>query len=136
MSFQRAHVKEYTKILLDHFRNPRNMGVIENPDGESMEGDFKCGDAMAMYIRVKDDRIEDIKFQSFGCAAAIAAASVATEMVKGKTLEEAEKMTSKGIIEAMGGVPTLKLHCTAMAAVTLRKALQDYKKRKERESQA
>ena len=130
MSFRRAHTKEYTAILLDHFRNPRNMGEIKDPDGEAMVGDFICGDAMAIYIKVEDDRIVDIKFQSFGCAAAIAAASITTEMVKGKTIEEAEKITSKGIIEALGGVPKLKLHCTAMAATTLKKAIEDYKRRK------
>ncbi len=130
MSFRRAFIKEYSDTLLEHFRNPRNQGEIEDADGKAMEGDFKCGDAMAMYIKVKDERIEDIKFQSFGCAAAIAAASMTTKIVKGKTVEEAEEITSKAIVEALGGVPKLKLHCTAMAAVTLKKAIEDYKKKK------
>jgi len=119
----------YTEKLLDHFKNPRNMGRIENPDGIGKVGNPVCGDVMWIYIKVKDNRIEDIKFETFGCGAAIATSSVITELVKGKTIEEAEKITNKDVIDVLEGLPPLKKHCSILAEEGLHAAIEDYRKK-------
>jgi nitrogen fixation NifU-like protein len=111
---------------MDHFRNPRNMGEIENPDGVGQVGNPKCGDIMRMTIRVEDGRIADVKFKTFGCGAAIASSSMATEMIIGKTLEEAREFTNKQLIEKLGGLPAPKIHCSILAEQALKEALDDY----------
>ena len=116
----------YTDKVMDHFMHPRNVGVIENPDGVGKEGNPVCGDLMEIFLKVKDGRIEDIKFRTFGCGAAIATSSVATEMVKGKTLEEAAKLTKAQIAAELGGLPPVKMHCSNLASDALRSAIRDY----------
>lgn len=120
----------YTEKVLDHFRNPRNMGKMENPDGVGKVGNPKCGDVMAMYIKVKEEKIFDIKFQTFGCTAAIASSSIATELVKGKTLDEALKLTRNDIANELGGLPAIKIHCSLLATDALKAAIEDYRKKK------
>jgi len=120
----------YTEKVLDHFRNPRNMGKMENPDGIGKVGNPKCGDVMAIYIKVKDNKISDIKFQTFGCTAAIASSSIATELVKGKTLNEALKITRNDIAKELGGLPAIKMHCSLLATDALKAAIMDYRKKK------
>jgi len=120
----------YTEKVLDHFRNPRNMGKMENPDGVGKVGNPQCGDVMAIYIKVKDEKIFDIKFQTFGCTAAIASSSVATELVKGKTLDEALKLTRNDIANELGGLPAIKMHCSLLATDALKAAIEDYRKKK------
>ncbi len=120
----------YTEKVLDHFRNPRNMGKMENPDGIGKVGNPQCGDIMAMYIKVKDEKIIDIKFQTFGCTAAIASSSIATELVKGKTLKEALKLTRTDIANELGGLPAIKMHCSLLATDALKAAIKDYRKKK------
>ena len=116
----------YTDKVMDHFMNPRNVGVMENPDGVGKEGNPVCGDLMEMFIKVDDGRIADVKFRTFGCGAAIATSSMATEMVKGKTLEEAAHLTRAEIAEALGGLPPVKMHCSNLAADALRSAIRNY----------
>ena len=99
----------YTDIVMDHFMNPRNVGSIENADGVGEVGNAKCGDIMKMYLKIKDDKIEDVKFETFGCGSAIASSSMATEMIKGKTIEEALNVTNKDVVDALGGLPAHKL---------------------------
>jgi len=120
----------YTEKVLDHFRNPRNIGEIKNADGVGTVGNPVCGDVMTIYIKVKNNIIQDIKFKTYGCAAAIASSSIATEMVKGKTLDEALKLTRNDVAEELGGLPAYKLHCSNLAADALRKAIKDYKTKK------
>lgn len=120
----------YTEKVMEHFRNPSNMGRIDNPDGVGTVGNPVCGDVMKLYIKVKDNRIDDIKFETFGCGAAIATSSVATELVKGKTLEEAEKVSNKDVVNALGGLPPLKKHCSLLAEEAIKSALQDYRGKK------
>jgi len=120
----------YSEKVMEHFRNPRNVGVIENADGVGTVGNPVCGDLMTMYIKVEDDRIVDIKFQTFGCGAAIATSSMATELAKGKTLEEALKITRQTVAEALGGLPAPKMHCSNLAADALRRAIVDYLRKK------
>jgi nitrogen fixation NifU-like protein len=122
--------EKYTKIVKDHFYNPRNVGEIKDADGIGTVGNPKCGDVMTIYIRVKDERIIDIKFKTYGCAAAIASSSIATEMVKGKTLEEAIKLTRDNVANELGGLPSIKLHCSNLAADALHEAIKDYRKKK------
>lgn len=117
---------KYTELVLDHFKNPRNLGRIENADAEATEGSVACGDMMTVYLKVEDGKIIDIKFESYGCAANIATASMMTEVVKGLTLEEAKKITWKDIIERLGGLPPVKYHCSNLAVDTLRKAIEVY----------
>lgn len=119
----------YSEKVLEHFRNPRNVGVIEDADGMGTVGNPVCGDLMTMYIKVRDDRIVDIKFQTFGCGAAIATSSMATELAKGKTLEEALKITKQTVAEALGGLPPQKMHCSNLAADALKRAIADYLKK-------
>lgn len=117
----------YTEKLIEHFRNPRNMGKMENPDGVGKVGNPTCGDVMYLYIKVKDEKIEDIKFETFGCAAAIGTSSVVTEMAKGKTLDEALKITKQDVANEVGGLPPIKMHCSVLAADALRAAINDYR---------
>ena len=122
----------YSKKVMEHFLNPRNMGKIDDPDGVGTAGNPICGDTMTIYIKVKNNRIVDIKFQTFGCAAAIATSSMITELAKGKTIEEAEKITRDDVADALEGLPPIKMHCSNLAADALRAAIEDYKKRKKR----
>jgi nitrogen fixation NifU-like protein len=119
----------YTDKVMEHFTNPKNVGEIENADGVGQVGNPTCGDIMKMFIKVKDNVIEDIKFKTFGCGAAIATSSMATELAKGKTIDEAEKITNRVVAEALGGLPGTKMHCSNLAADALHKAIADYKKR-------
>lgn len=117
----------YSDKVMDHFTNPRNVGEIENPDGVGEIGNPVCGDIMKLYIKVKDNRIVDVKFKTFGCGAAIATSSMITELVKGKTLDEAEKISRKTVADALDGLPPNKMHCSNLAADALHKAIEDYK---------
>ena len=116
----------YTETVMDHFRNPRNVGEIPDASGVGEVGNAKCGDIMKMYLKIKDDRIEDVKFETFGCGSAIASSSIATEMIKGKTVEEALALTNKEVVDALGGLPAHKLHCSVLAEEALHAAIQDY----------
>jgi nitrogen fixation NifU-like protein len=118
----------YSDTVLEHFRHPRNVGKIENPDGKSMEGSPACGDMVAVYIKVdeKTKKIDDIKFESYGCASNIATGSIITELAKGKTLDEAKKITWKEASDALGGLPKIKAHCSVLAIEGLRSAIQNY----------
>lgn len=120
---------QYSDKVIGHFKNPHNMGAIENPDGLGQVGNPVCGDMMKLYIKVKDNKIEDIKFQTLGCAAAIATSSMITDLAKGKTLEQAEKISRGDVSDALGKLPPIKEHCSNLAADALHKAIQDYKKR-------
>ena len=120
----------YTDKVLDHFRNPRNMGEIPDADGVGTVGNPVCGDLMTIYIKVKDNRLEDIKFKTFGCGAAIATSSMITELAKGKTLDEAMKITRGDVADNLGGLPPVKMHCSNLAADGLHAAIQDYLKKK------
>jgi nitrogen fixation NifU-like protein len=116
----------YSDIVMEHFANPRNTGVIEEADGIGEVGNPVCGDLMTFYIKVKDDVIEDVKFQTFGCVAAIAVSSIVSDMAKGKTLEEALKITKKVVAEALGGLPDNKMHCSNLGADALALAIKNY----------
>jgi len=116
----------YSKQVMDHFTNPRNVGVLDDADGVGEVGNPVCGDMMKITIKVKEDRIEDVKFQTLGCGAAIATSSITTEMAKGMTLEEAMQITKKQIAEKLGGLPPQKMHCSVLAADGLKKAVEDY----------
>jgi nitrogen fixation NifU-like protein len=120
----------YTDKVLDHFRNPRNMGEIPDADGVGTVGNPVCGDVMTIYIKVKDNRLEDVKFKTFGCGAAIATSSMITELAKGKTLGEAMKITRGDVADNLGGLPPVKMHCSNLAADGLHAAIQDYLKKK------
>ncbi|MHB1132860.1 MAG: Fe-S cluster assembly scaffold protein NifU [Chloroflexota bacterium] len=117
----------YNEAVMDHFMNPRNVGTLPDADGVGTEGNPVCGDVMKIYIKVKEDRIEDIRFQTFGCGAAIATSSMVTELVKGKTLDEALDVSNKKVAEALGGLPSNKMHCSNLAADALHKAIDDYR---------
>ena len=117
---------EYTEQVMDHFTNPRNMGEMEDASGVGTVGNAKCGDIMRIYIKVENDVIVDVKFKTFGCGAAIATSSKATEMVKGKTIDEALKITNKAVMEALGGLPPVKVHCSLLAEQAVHAALWDY----------
>jgi nitrogen fixation NifU-like protein len=122
----------YTEKVMDYFRNPRNMGEIPDADGVGTVGNPVCGDLMTIYIKVRDDHIEDIKFKTFGCGAAVATSSMVTEIAKGKTLEEAMKITRASVADSLGGLPPIKMHCSNLAADALHAAIEDYyKKQKE-----
>ena len=122
----------YSKKVMEHFLKPRNMGKIDDPDGVGVAGNPVCGDTMTIYIKVKNNRIVDIKFQTFGCAAAIATSSMITELAKGKTIEEAEKITRDDVADALEGLPPIKMHCSNLAADALKAAIEDYKKRRKK----
>ena len=117
----------YSKTVMEHFKNPKNVGEIKDADGIGKVGNPRCGDMMYVYIKVKDNRISDIKFKTFGCVAAIATTSIMTELAKGKTLEEAEKLSNKDVADALEGLPPLKMHCSNLAADALKKAIDDYR---------
>lgn len=123
----------YTDKVMDHFTNPRNVGEIENADGIGTVGNAKCGDIMKMYLKIDGDVITDIKFKTFGCGAAIATSSMATEIVKGKTIEEALKLTNQEVIDRLGGLPPAKIHCSVLAEESIRAAIADYYKKSGRE---
>jgi nitrogen fixation NifU-like protein len=116
----------YSDKVMDHFMHPRNVGEMENPDGIGKVGNPICGDIMEMYIKVKDNVIVDAKFKTFGCGAAIATSSMATELVKGKTIEEALKLTNQAVAEALGGLPAVKMHCSVLAEDAFKAAVNDY----------
>lgn len=117
----------YNEKVMDVFQNPKNVGEIENPDGKGTVGNEVCGDIMQITLRIKDDVIVDAKFKTFGCAAAIATSSTATEMIKGMTLEEALKVTNKSVIEKLGGLPPQKIHCSVLAEEAIKAAIEDYR---------
>jgi nitrogen fixation NifU-like protein len=116
----------YSELVMQHFSNPHNVGVIEDADGVGKVGNPMCGDVMEMFIKVKDDRIDDVKFRTFGCGAAIATSSIATEMIKGKSVDEAVKLSNKAVADALGGLPAQKMHCSNLAADAVRAAVEDY----------
>ena len=119
----------YSEKVMEHFQNPRNVGVIENPDGIGKQGNPVCGDVMELAIKVKDGIIEDAKFRTFGCCAAIATSSMVTEMVIGKTLEEAEAISKQAVAEALDGLPPAKMHCSNLAADALHDAIKNFKEK-------
>lgn len=121
----------YSEKVMDHFRNPRNVGVLEDANGIGEVGNAKCGDIMKMYLKIKDDVIQDVKFETFGCGSAIASSSMATEMIKGKPVSEAMNLTNKAVAEALDGLPDYKMHCSVLAEEAIKSALDDYNKRKE-----
>ena len=119
----------YTKEVMDHFTNPRNMGEIENADGVGEVGNAKCGDIMKMFLKIENGIIVDAKFKTYGCASAIATSSIATEMVKGHSVEDALALSNKAVVEALGGLPTHKIHCSVLAEQAIKAALEDYYKK-------
>ena len=116
----------YSEKVMDHFKNPRNVGVIEDADGVGEVGNAKCGDIMKIYIKVSDGIISDVKFETFGCGSAIASSSMATELIKGKPLSEALELTNKAVAEALDGLPAYKMHCSVLAEEAIRAAIKDY----------
>ena len=116
----------YSEKVMDHFRNPRNIGVIEDADGIGEVGNAKCGDIMKIYLKIENDIITDVKFETFGCGSAIASSSMATELIKSKPVGEALSLTNKAVVEALDGLPAHKLHCSVLAEEAIKKALQDY----------
>ena len=122
----------YSDKVMDHFQNPRNVGKMENPDGIGRQGNPVCGDVMELAIRVRDNVIDEAKFQTFGCCAAIATSSIITEMVKGKTLEQAEEISKQAVAEALDGLPPAKMHCSNLAADALKSAIADYREKQEK----
>ena len=117
---------QYSEKVMDHFMNPRNVGEIENADGVGMVGNAKCGDIMKMYLKIEDDVITDCKFKTFGCGAAIATSSMATELIKGKSVEDALKLTNSAVVEALEGLPAVKVHCSVLAEEAVKSAVADY----------
>ena len=115
----------YTDTVMDHFMNPRNVGEIENPSGVGEVGNAKCGDIMKMYLDIENDVIKDVKFETFGCGSAIASSSMATEMIKGKTIDEALAVTNRQVVEALGGLPAHKLHCSVLAEESIKSAIKN-----------
>ena len=121
----------YSEKVMDHFRNPRNVGVIENADGIGEVGNAKCGDIMKIYLKIENDTIVDVKFETFGCGSAIASSSMATELIKGKPVPEALALTNKAVVEALDGLPAHKLHCSVLAEEAIKKAIEDYQSKKQ-----
>jgi nitrogen fixation NifU-like protein len=121
----------YCDKVMDHFRNPRNVGVLEDANGIGEVGNAKCGDIMKMYLKIEDDIIQDVKFETFGCGSAIASSSMATELIKGKPVSEAMQLTNKAVAEALDGLPAYKMHCSVLAEEAIQKALDDYHSRSE-----
>ena len=119
----------YSDKVMDHFLKPRNLGVIENADGVGEVGNAKCGDIMKMYLKIDDDIITDVKFETFGCASAIASSSMATELIKGQRVEDAMQLTNKAVAEALDGLPAYKMHCSVLAEEAIQAALEDYKQK-------
>lgn len=120
----------YSEKVMDHFSNPRNVGEIENADGVGQVGNAKCGDIMKVYLKIENDVIVDVKFKTFGCGAAVATSSMATELIKGKTVDEAAKLTNKAVAEALDGLPPVKMHCSVLAEEAVAAALADYRSKK------
>ena len=116
----------YSEKVMDHFRNPRNVGVIDNADGVGEVGNAKCGDIMKIYLKIDDDVVTDVKFETFGCGSAIASSSMATEMIKGKPVAQLLELTNKAVVEALDGLPAHKLHCSVLAEEAVKSALKDY----------
>ena len=116
----------YSEKVMDHFRNPRNVGVLEDANGTGEVGNAKCGDIMKMYLKIEDDIVKDVKFETFGCGSAIASSSMATELIKGKPVEEARQLTNKAVAEALDGLPDYKMHCSVLAQEAIEAALKDY----------
>ena len=121
----------YSEKVMDHFLHPRNVGVIEDANAIGEVGNAKCGDIMKMYLKIKDDIVEDVKFETFGCGSAIASSSMATEMIKGKPLSEVKNLTNKAVTEALDGLPAHKIHCSVLAEEAIHSALEDYNRRLE-----
>ncbi len=122
----------YSEKVMDHFRNPRNVGVLEDANGIGEVGNAKCGDIMKMYLKIEDDIVKDVKFETFGCGSAIASSSMATELIKGKPVEEARQLTNKAVAEALDGLPDYKMHCSVLAQEAIEAALKDYESKKEK----
>ncbi len=122
----------YSEKVMDHFRNPRNVGVIEDANGIGEVGNAKCGDIMKMYLKIEDDIIKDVKFETFGCGSAIASSSMATELIKGKPVKDAMQLTNKAVAEALDGLPDYKMHCSVLAEEAIQSALEDYRSRREK----
>lgn len=118
----------YSETVMDHFRNPRNIGSMENPDAVGEVGNAKCGDIMRIYLKIEDDIITDVKFETFGCGSAIASSSMATEMIKGKPLKEALQLSNKAVVEALDGLPAHKVHCSVLAEEAVKDAIENYYK--------
>ncbi|MBO7336738.1 MAG: Fe-S cluster assembly scaffold protein NifU [Lachnospiraceae bacterium] len=116
----------YSEKVMDHFRNPRNVGVIEDANAIGEVGNAKCGDIMKMYLKIEDDIVKDVKFETFGCGSAIASSSMATELIKGQPLSEVKKLTNKAVAEALDGLPDYKMHCSVLAEEAIKSALEDY----------
>lgn len=121
---------EYSEKVMDHFMNPRNSGVIENPDGYGKVGSASCGDMMEIYLKIENDIIVDVKFRTFGCASAIATSSMSTEMIINKPVQEALEMTNKAVAEALDGLPPIKMHCSVLAEEAVKAAIEDYMSKK------
>ena len=119
----------YSEKVMDHFRNPRNVGVIEDANGIGEVGNAKCGDIMKMYLKIEDDIVKDVKFETFGCGSAIASSSMATELIKGQPLSEVRKLTNKAVAAALDGLPDYKMHCSVLAEEAIQSALADYEQR-------
>ncbi len=126
----------YSDKVMDHFTNPRNVGEIENADGIGEVGNAKCGDIMKMYLKIEDDIITDVKFKTFGCGAAVATSSMATELIMGKSISDALKLTNKAVMEALDGLPPVKVHCSVLAEQAIKAALTDYYTRKGMDAKA
>ncbi len=127
----------YSEKVLDHFQHPRNVGEIPDADGMGMVGNAKCGDIMQMFIKVNDDDvIEDVKFKTFGCGAAVATSSMATEMIKGKRVDEALQLTNEAVVEALEGLPPVKIHCSVLAEEAVRAAIDDYQAKKQKKAES
>ena len=125
----------YSEKVMDHFLHPRNVGVIEDANAIGEVGNAKCGDIMKMYLKIKDDVVDDVKFETFGCGSAIASSSMATEMIKGKPLSEVRTLTNKAVTEALDGLPAHKIHCSVLAEEAIKSALEDYENRKNADNQ-
>jgi nitrogen fixation NifU-like protein len=119
----------YSDKVMDHFRNPRNVGVIEDANGIGEVGNAMCGDIMKMYLKIEDDIVQDVKFETFGCGSAIASSSMATELIKGQPVSEVKQLTNKAVAEALDGLPDYKMHCSVLAEEAIQSALEDYEKR-------
>ena len=126
----------YSEKVMEHFLHPRNVGVIEDANAVGEVGNAKCGDIMKMYLKIEDDVIQDVKFETFGCGSAIASSSMATEMIKGRPISEAMQLTNKAVTEALDGLPAHKLHCSVLAEEAIQSALEDYRRRQEHEASA
>ena len=125
-------MEQYSTKVMDHFKNPRNVGQIPNPDGIGHVGNPVCGDIMELYIKVENNIITDAKFKTFGCGAAVATCSMVTEMVKGKSVDDALKISNRAVAEALGGLPRVKMHCSVLAEEALKSAIEDYHKKKQK----